>query len=131
MVSEAVVRAQFEPWNTPNPVPFLESLPENIKATVSGVINPCAGTYTSPAACVEAFGTMASRLGGPPESKIVNVVTAGDYATIELTFKSVSKKGNVYDQIMCFVAKYEGETIREIRLYIDTAVEKAIFDEAE
>ena len=131
MPTEDLVREQFAPWNTPNPVPFWDILPENMKLTVVGALNPCGGVYNTKAASLEAFSSMASRLGAPPESNIFNVLVSGDYAIVEMTFKCTTKKGNVYDQLNCFVVRYEGNKIVEARVYIDTAVEIAIYDQAD
>ena len=129
MVSEQFVREQFGSWETDNPGPFFESLPEKFTWTVAGAINPLRGLYTSKEQCLQAFGQMMSKLTAPPVCKIVNVLVSGDYAVIEMTTAEESKAGKAYDEAMCFVVRYEGDKIAEIRMYADTAVEKEIFDE--
>lgn len=129
MVSEQFVREQFGSWETDNPVPFFESLPEKFTWTVTGAINPLRGIYTSKEQCLQAFGQMMSKLTAPPVCKIVHVLASGDYAVVEMTTTEESKAGKTYDEAMCFVVRYEGDKIAEMRMYADTAVEKEIFEE--
>ena len=129
MVSEQLVREQFAHWETDNPFPFFDSLPDKFTWLVAGAINPLKGVYTSKEQCLEAFAQLMSKLTGPPVSKIVNILVTGDYAVIEMSSKETSKAGKMYDELMCFVVRYEGDNLVEIRMYADTAVEKEIFDE--
>ena len=69
-----------------------------------------------------------SKLNAPPVCKIFSILVSGDYAVVEMTSKEQSMAGKSYDELMCFVVRYEGNCIAEIRMYADTAVEKEIFD---
>ena len=129
MVSEQLVREQFAPWETDNPFPFFDSLPDKFNWLVAGAINPLKGVYTSKEQCLEAFAQLMSKLTRPPVCKIINILVTGDYAAIEMSSKETSKAGKTYDELMCFVVRYEGDNLVEIRMYADTAVEKEIFDE--
>ena len=129
MVSEQFVREHFACWETENPIPFFDSLPENFTWTVAGAINPLKGSYTSKEQCLEAFAQLMSKLTEPPVCKIINVLVSGDYAVVEMSSKEKSKAGKTYDELMCFIVRYEGDNVVEIRMYADTAVEKEIFDE--
>jgi len=129
MVSEQLVREQFAHWETDNPIPFFDSLPDKFTWLVAGAINPLKGVYTSKEQCLEAFGQLMSKLTTPPVCKIIKILVTGDYAVIEMSSKETSKAGKMYDELMCFVVRYEGDSLVEIRMYADTAVEKEIFDE--
>lgn len=129
MVSEEFVRAEFAPWESGDPTAFFEKLPDNISWTVNGKLNPLAGHYTSKADVLATFGRLISKLAGPPACKITNLLTSGDYAVVEADFKSVSKGGNSYDQNICWICRYEGTLCVEVRIYVDTAGELALFEE--
>lgn len=131
MVSEDFVRNHFASWETDDPIPFFQSLPEKFTWTVIGAINPLKGLYTTKEACLEAFGSIMSRLAAPPVCKIVNVLVAGDSAVVEISSKETSKAGKSYDEMMIFVVRYEEDKCVEIRMYADTAVEKEIFEQTD
>jgi uncharacterized protein len=129
MVAEDFVRSEFKPWETGDPILFFDKLPDNISWTVSGKLNPLSGHYTSKSDVLAIFGRLTSKLAGPPVCKITNILTSKDYAVVEMDFHSVSKGGNNYDQSLCWVCRYEGTTCVEVRLYVDTAGEVALFEE--
>lgn len=129
MVSEQFVREQFASWELDNPIPFFDSLPEKFSLTVAGAINPLKGVYTSKEQCLQAYGQLMMKLASPPVCKILNVIVSGDYAAVEMTTQEVTKSGKTYDELMCFVGRYEGESLVEMRMYADTAVEKEILED--
>jgi uncharacterized protein len=128
-LTEDFIRSEFAPWESENPVPFFDKLSDNVSWTISGKLNPCAGVYNSKAAVIELFGKLMSKLSGPPICKITNVLTAGDYAVVEMDFHSVSKGGIDFDQQLCWVCRYEGKEWVMVRLYVDTAGEVRLFAE--
>ena len=130
MVSTEFVRSQFSVWETDDPSPWFASLPDTFDFTLAGAINPLKGKYTSKEQVFAAFGVIMSKLSGPPKVKIENILTSGDYAVVEVTRTAVSKGGVSYDEMACFVVRYEEEKMVELRVYIDTAVEKALFEES-
>lgn len=129
MVSEDSVRSQFEDWEKGDPTAFFNTLSENVSWTVNGKLNPLAGHYTSKEDALGAFGQLSSKLSGPPTCKIKNLLISGDYAVVEMDFSTVSKGGKNYDQCICWVCRYEGTVCVEVKIYVDTAWEKALFEE--
>jgi len=134
MPTEEFVRAQFAIWETPDPVSwFTTALADNIKWIVPGKTNPLAGVYTSREQVLGVFGTLMSKMAGPPETKVENVIASGDSAVVEMSFKAPTKNplpgydGPGFEQDMCWVCKYEGEKIVELHCYIDTLGEKILF----
>ena len=129
MLSEGLVRAQFAPWETSNPLPFFDILADNVYWIVSGKLNPLSGAYNSKNEVLDVFGRLTARFAGPPTSKITNVLTSGDYAVVEMTLHAVSKGGNDFDEQLCWVCRYEGEKCVSVMLYVDSAAEKQLFEE--
>jgi len=130
MVTEAFIRSEFAPWLTENPLPFFEKLPDNVSWTVCGSFNRLAGHYNSKNEVLGVFGQLMSRFTGPPTLKITNVLPSGNYAVVEMTSHGISLKGEKFDQMLCFVCRYEGETCVEVRIYVDTAAEVELFKES-
>jgi len=131
MVSEQTVRNQFAIWETDNPIPFFDDLPENITFKVCGSLNPLRGTYTSRDQVLETFGKLSSRFAGPFRTTITSVLVSGEYGIVEGVMRNVSKGGFHFEQEICWISRYEGDVIVEVRLYVDSAAEKAVMEEAE
>jgi uncharacterized protein len=130
MVSEAFIRAEFAPWETENPIPFFEKLPDNVSWTVSGSFNQLAGHYDNKNEVLAVFGRLMSNFAKPPTCKITNVLPSGDYAVVEMTTHGVSNGGKNYDQMLCWVCRYEGDTCVKVTIYVDTAAEIRLFEES-
>ena len=129
MVTEALVRADFQPWLTNDPTPYFDNLPENIVWTVTGKGHPLAGRFNSKTEVIELFGRLKSRLATPIECKITNVLTAGDWGIVEMTGHATTKGGNSYDQELVWLCRYEGDKCVEVRFYTDTLEYQRVFDE--
>jgi ketosteroid isomerase-like protein len=135
MPTEEFVRAQFAPWETPDPISwFATALADNIKWTILGKTNPLAGVYNSRDEVLSVFGTLMSKMAGPPNGKIESIIASGDYAVVEMSFSAPTKsplpeyESAGFEEDMCWVCKYEGDTIVELRCYIDTLGEKILFE---
>jgi uncharacterized protein len=57
-----------------------------------------------------------------PVVTIKNIVAAGHYVVIESTGEAKTKKGNPYNQTYCDVFKFNGEVLKEVTTYLDTAL---------
>ena len=55
----------------------------------------------------------------------------GDWAIVEMSFDAITKGGFNYYEDICFICRYEQETIVEVRLYVDTAGEIKVFSESQ
>ena len=129
MVSEDFVRTEFAPWETQNPMPWFEKLPDNVSWHICGTLNPKAGTYNSKAEVIAVFGELMSKVAGPPDCKITNVLPSGDTAVVEMFFHAIAKNGWHFDQELCWVCKYEAGLCVSVRLYVDSAGEVKLFEE--
>ena len=95
-----------------------------------GKLNPLSGCYNTKNDVFAVYGQLTLKFAGPSTGKITNILTSGDYAIVEMTFDAVSTGGNKFEQSMCWICRYEGETCVMVRLYVDTAAEKQLFDES-
>jgi hypothetical protein len=78
MITEHFVRAQFASWESGDPSPWFQSLPEKGYFHVCGTLNPPAGTYQSKAEVLATNETVISKFSGSPVGKITNVLVSGD-----------------------------------------------------
>jgi uncharacterized protein len=129
MVTEESVRAHFAPWETQDPTPFFAHVSDNVNWQVVGHLNPLAGTYTSKNEVLSVFGKLTAQFSGPITAMITNVLVHGDAAVVEMAFSAETVTGRGFKQQMCWVCQYEGDMCVSLRLYVDTAAEKQLFEE--
>ena len=129
MVSEEVVRKTFAPLIT-NEGSFLSHLADNVSWTLTGHDDPLAGHYSSKTdVAAKVFAPIYQKIAGPLAAKIVSLLISGDWAIVEFTARGETKGGNVYAQELCWICRYEGEMIVEVREYLDSAQVKRILEE--
>jgi len=54
----------------------------------------------------------------------------GDWAVVEMSLDAMTKGGNNFYEDLCFVCRYGGNSIVEVRIYVDTAAEIKLMSEA-
>jgi uncharacterized protein len=129
MLTEEYVRESFAPLET-GKASFLAYLSENITWTLTGKLTPLSGTYTSkPEVITKILGPVSARMATPLAFKVTSVLVAGDWGIVEFTGSGTTKGGNEYIQDLCWICRYQGGFIVEVREYLDSALLKALFDE--
>jgi ketosteroid isomerase-like protein len=129
MVSEEFDRASFAPFEKANGPAFLENLADDVSWTVTGAANPLKGHFTSKAEVAKnIFGRLIPKMATPMSAKVTSVLVTGDWAVVELKGAGESKGGIDYAQELCWICRFEGEKIVEARIYLDSALVKAILD---
>lgn len=129
MVSQRTVTDDFAIWESDNPIPFFDKLTEDVSWTIRGRLNPLSGHYTSRADVLGVFQQLSSKFAGPPNCKIVSTFVNGDWTVVEMSLDVMSKEGYNFYEDLCFVCRYEGDSIAEVRLYVDTAAEIKLMSE--
>jgi uncharacterized protein len=121
MVTQAIVEQVFAPLVS-NDGTFLNHLADNIQWTLTGYDNPIAGTYTTKMdVATKVFGPLFAKVDGAVTAELVSVLLSGEWATVEFTAKGKTKSGGVYFQQLCWVCRFEGEKIVQVREYLDSA----------
>ena len=57
------------------------------------------------------------------------MLTDGDWAVVELRSHAIAKNGMRFDNRYCWVTRFDGETIIEVRAYLDSALVQKLIDE--
>jgi len=130
MVAKDTVRDDFAIWESDNPIPFFDKLAENVSFIVRGRLNPLAGHYNSRSQVLEVFQRLSSGFTAPPTCKVTNIFVDGDGAVVEMSLDAMTKSGYNFYEDLCFVCKYAGNSIVEVRIYVDTAAEIKLMSEA-
>ena len=108
---------------------FFEHVADHVDWTVEGT-HPLAGHYTSKQDFrAHTFARLNKILQGGTQLHIENVLTDRDWAVVELRSYATAKNGRRFDNRYCWVTRFEGETIVEVRAYLDSALVQKLIDE--
>ena len=129
MLTEALIRTIFAPWEAGDSAPFFAALPDNVSFIILGKHNPLFGKYDSKAEVLNLFGRFASKLAAPLVGKVTNVLVAGNSFVVEMAATSVTTAGTDYEMDLCWICRYENGKIVEVKFYMDSALMKKVFEE--
>jgi uncharacterized protein len=101
---------------------FWERVAADVDWTVQG-IHPLAGRYHSKQEFVAAtFDRLAAVFDGPATLKLVHLHVAGDTTVAELRVTAATQDGATYDNMLCWICRFEDEQIVAVRAYLDSAM---------
>ena len=106
---------------------FFSHVADDVDWTVMGT-HPLAGRYASKTAF--RAGTM-SKLGkvllGGAQLRVTHVFVAGDTAVVELESGATANNGMRFDNHYCWVVRFDGAVIVEVRAYLNSALVAELF----
>jgi uncharacterized protein len=101
---------------------FWERVSDDVDWTVEGT-HPLAGRYRSKADFVSAtFDRMTAVFAEPATLELEHLHVAEDAVIAELRFRARTISGGVYDNPACWVCRFDGEQIVQVRAYLDSAM---------
>lgn len=116
------VRRLFRPLEAGDGEAFFAHVAETVDWTVMGA-HPLAGRYRSKAEFRAAtFDRLNQILPGGAQLRVEHVVVAGDEAVVELRSDATARNGLKFDNRYCWVMRFDGERIVEVRAYLDSAL---------
>ncbi|MEM1130566.1 MAG: nuclear transport factor 2 family protein [Pseudomonadota bacterium] len=99
---------------------FFAHVAEDVDWTVMGT-HPLAGHYTSKAAFLAGtFEKLGPVLPEGTQLVVENVLQDGDWAVVELRSMATARDGMRFDNRYCWVCRFEGGLIVEVRAYLDS-----------
>ena len=132
MVTIEFVRKTFAPFEEGDPQSFFAQVADDVSWTITGDRDPFAGHYSSKVDVItKTLNRIMVCLEKPIQRKVTNVLTCGDWAVVEHTATTVTKKGSEFNQKFCWICRYEGDKIVEVRMYQDSALAKSVLEENE
>ncbi|RDJ14426.1 nuclear transport factor 2 family protein [Rhizobium grahamii] len=121
MTDEATVRAIFANLEHGEGDAFFQHVADGVDWTVMGT-HPLAGRYHSKQAFRAAtFARLNKLLPGGTQLHVTHLLISGDTAIVELESKAVAKNGMRFDNHYCWIVRFAGDTIVEVRAYLDSA----------
>ena len=128
-VSPEEVRSLFRGLENGDGAAFFAHVADDVDWIVEGT-HPLAGHYHSKAEFQEhTFAKLAKVLPDGAELHLTSVITSGDWAVVELQSMATAKNGLRFDNRYCWVIRFAGGKIVEVRAYLDSALVQRLFDE--
>jgi ketosteroid isomerase-like protein len=101
---------------------FFERVAEDVDWTVMGT-HPLAGRYTSKAAFTLAtFDRLTPLMREGVRLRLRRLFIDGDTMIAELQARSTTLEGAAFDNHYCWVCRFAGDRIVEVRAYLDSAM---------
>jgi hypothetical protein len=125
------VRRIFAPLEAGSGAQFFEHVADNVDWTVEGT-HPLAGRYLSKRDFqAHTFARLDKLLPGGTQLHVQSVLVDGDWAVVELRSHATARNGMRFDNRYCWLTRFDGETIVEVRAYLDSALVQRLIDENE
>lgn len=119
-MQESRIRELFEGLGDGRQDEFFAHVADDVDWTVKGT-HPLAGRYPTKAEFFEAtFARLNPRMREGVVLEVTNVIVEGDWAVVELVSRSTQLNGEAFDNEYCWVVRFDGELIVEVRAYLDS-----------
>jgi uncharacterized protein len=106
---------------------FFSHVADDVDWTVMGT-HPLAGHYSSKAAFkAGTFSKLAKVLPGGVQLEVTHAFVSGDIAVVELVSRATARNGMRFDNHYCWTVRFDGDTIVEVRAYLDSALVAELF----
>ena len=108
---------------------FFAHVADNVDWIVEGT-HPLAGHYHSKADFLaHTFEKLAKVLPQGAQLHLEHALVSGDWAIVELHSLAVAKNGLRFDNRYCWLCRFSGDKIVEVRAYLDSALVARLFQE--
>ncbi|MCX7305228.1 MAG: nuclear transport factor 2 family protein [Hyphomicrobiales bacterium] len=119
-ITEQAVRSIFAGLEQGHGDDFFAHVAEDADWTVMGT-HPLAGDYPGKAQFkAGTFQKLHKVLPDGAQLRVTNVLVAGDWAVVELVSGATARNGMLFDNHYCWLVRFEGGSIVEVRAYLDS-----------
>lgn len=131
MPSAGEVRQVFAGLESGDADSFFRHVADDVDWTVEGT-HPLAGRYRDKQEFRErTFARLGRLMQGPLILQVEQVLVDGDRAAVELRSVATARNGMTFDNRYCWVLRFAGGRIAEVRAYLDSALVQRLIDENE
>jgi ketosteroid isomerase-like protein len=117
----------FSELSEGNLAPLLEAMADDVEWTWMGTMR-WSKTFKGKESVVdELFSAVKSSLASPFKVVPHCLVAEGDYVVVECRGQNATPDGKPYNNRYCWVFRFEGGKLREVREYMDTELVTATF----
>jgi ketosteroid isomerase-like protein len=123
------VRAIFKGLESGDGAAFFEHVADNVDWTVEGT-HPLSGHYRSKADFrAHTFEKLNKVLQEGTQLRVEHILVSADWAVVELHSLATDRNGLRFDNRYCWVCRFAGGKIMEVRAYLDSALVGRLFAE--
>ena len=128
-ITTTEVRELFKSLEMGDGAAFFTHVAEDVDWIVQGT-HPLAGHYRSKSDFLaHTFEKLGKVLPQGTQLHVTNALVSGDWAIVELASLATAKNGLRFDNKYCWVIRFAGGKIVEVRAYLDSAMVQRLFDE--
>jgi hypothetical protein len=121
MTAKEFVTQLFHRWEEGDGQSLFDALAEDIRWTAIGN-TPISGTCTSRTEYLEKiYRPLFTFFAGPVRCQVKKIIGEGDTVMVQWHGEAPTRSGRPYLQEYCWVIRVEGEAIKEVYGYFDTA----------
>jgi ketosteroid isomerase-like protein len=129
MITEAFVREVFKGLEQGDGAGFFKHVSDNVDWIVEGT-HPLAGHYKSKSDFVAGtFAKLGKVLPHGTQLVVEHLLVKDNQAVVELHSMATAKNGLRFDNRYCWVIRFDGNTIVEVRAYLDSAMVARLFEQ--
>jgi uncharacterized protein len=129
MITEDNVRRIFKGLEEGDGASFFEHVDDDVDWIVEGT-HPLAGHYRSKADFVAGtFAKLDKVLPQGAQLIVEHLLVKNDEAVVELHSLATAKNGFRFDNRYCWVVHFDGDTIDQVRAYLDSVMVARLFEE--
>jgi uncharacterized protein len=128
-IALAQVREIFKNLEAGDGSAFFAHVADDVDWIVEGT-HPLAGHYHSKAEFLaHTFEKLDKVLPQGAQLYVEHALVSGDWAVVELHSLAIAKNGLRFDNRYCWVCRFSGDKIVEVRAYLDSALVARLFQE--
>ena len=125
--NKQAVQHAFDEIAHGNPEPLLNNLADDVQWTIIGDTK-FSGLYDGKQAVIDRLLTpLGEVLEGHLEITVDNMLADGHYVVVQGRGEAKTKSGGTYNNVYCWVYRFDGGKIVELTEYLDTEVVTASF----
>jgi uncharacterized protein len=121
----------FEELSQGNSKPFVESMAEDFRWTVTGTTKWSRTYEGKQSVLTELLGPLRARIGGRIKTTAIRFIADGDYVVVEALGNNTTKSGAPYNNNYCFVFRLSDNQLKEVTEYLDTELVTSALGSAE
>jgi len=121
----------FEELSRGNSEPFVASMADDFRWTVTGTTKWSRTYEGKQAVLVELFGPLRARIDGRIRTTAHRLIAEGDYVVVEAQGNNTTKSGASYNNNYCFVFRLSDNQLKEVTEYFDTELVTAALGHGE
>jgi uncharacterized protein len=121
MLTRETVQRVFAPLEAYDTQSFFAHVSPTCAWTITGHAHPLAGRHDKASVINNVLSRVGKCMSSPIKRQITSILVSGDWATVEHNAEATTKAGGRYWQEFCWVCKFEGDMIVELRMYMDSA----------